>query len=197
MSRLTERGRRTRERILRAATALFSTKGFGRTSVDDVLEASGTGKSQFYHYFENKADLVCTVLREQRREGRPGLQPFESWKGMATWFDRLLDAVEASGDGGRDMIGASAVDLVETDGALRKEIVRTMHLRRRLLFRGLRRMKKRGLLTKDAEPARLAAFAAAAIEGGLHLASSEGTTAPLRDALVECRKHLDRYRADG
>lgn len=32
-------------------------QGVEATSVDDVIEASGTGKSQVYHYFSDKTEL--------------------------------------------------------------------------------------------------------------------------------------------
>lgn len=193
---LTERGRRTRDRILQAAVELFSTKGFGDTSVGDVLEASGTGKSQFYHYFENKADLVREVLRYQRLRSIPNRNPehghLDSWERIRSWFDRLLAVTEDAGSGGLDVIGAFPAELA-SDQTLRREILRTTHLRRRVLHRGLRRMKRRGKLEEDADPERLARFAASAIEGGLHLSSTEGTSDALRDALEETWARLRSY----
>ncbi|MCA9399346.1 MAG: TetR/AcrR family transcriptional regulator [Candidatus Omnitrophica bacterium] len=53
-----ERGQKTRERMLRTAFDLFHQKGVNATSVDEVLEKSGTGKSQFYYYFKSKEGLV-------------------------------------------------------------------------------------------------------------------------------------------
>ena len=47
----TQRGRRTREAIIRAAAGLMYERGVRATSVDDVLLAAQAGKSQFYHYF--------------------------------------------------------------------------------------------------------------------------------------------------
>lgn len=198
MSPLTERGRRTRERILEAAVEAFSEHGFADTSVGDVLDASGTGKSQFYHYFENKADLVREVLRHQRLRSLPSQDPeyghLDSWERIRAWFDQLLEVTEDAGCGGLDLIGAFPSALTR-DESLRREIERTTHLRRRLLYRGLRRMKRHGALTEEADPERLARFAAAAIEGGLHLSSTEGTADALRDALEETWARLRGYAA--
>lgn len=196
MAPLTDRGRRTRDRILRAAVDLFSEKGFGDTSVSDVLDASGTGKSQFYHYFESKADLIREVLRFQRLESLPNRNPdhghLDTWARLRSWFDRLLEMTEASGYGGLNLIGSIPADLAG-HASLRREIVRTAHLRRRLLHRGLRRMKNRGELTEEADPERMASFAAAAIEGGLLLSSTDESTDALRVALDEAWSWLRRY----
>lgn len=199
MPPLTKRGRRTRERILQAAVEAFSTRGFADTSVADVLESSRTGKSQFYHYFENKADLVREVLRFQRLQSLPSRDPkqghLDSWERLRRWLDGLLEMTEEAGCGGLDLVGAFPSQLA-ADPSLRREIRKTTHLRRRVLCRGLSRMKRRGLLVDDADPERLSRFAAAAIEGGLHLSSTEGTPEALRDALGETWARLRDYATD-
>lgn len=40
-------------------------QGIAATGVGDVLRASGTGKSQLYHYFGGKSDLVLAVIDHQ------------------------------------------------------------------------------------------------------------------------------------
>src|SRR5262249_33808870 len=54
MTARTRRGDETRRQILEAARDLFHKQGVVATSPDQVIEASGTGKGQFYHYFKNK-----------------------------------------------------------------------------------------------------------------------------------------------
>ena len=65
----------TRERMLGAALELFHRQGVKGTSVDEILEKSGTGKSQFTHYFRTKEGLVhATIefLHEIIRDGKVG-----------------------------------------------------------------------------------------------------------------------------
>ena len=57
------KGAQTKARIIRAAADLFHKQGVGSTSPDDIIEASGTGKGQFYHYFKSKEGLVHEVLQ--------------------------------------------------------------------------------------------------------------------------------------
>jgi TetR/AcrR family transcriptional repressor of nem operon len=52
--RLTARGALTRDRIVRAAAGLMYANGVAGTTTDQVIEASGTSKSQLYHYFDDK-----------------------------------------------------------------------------------------------------------------------------------------------
>src|SRR5262249_15449652 len=56
------RGRATREQILAAASRLISERGVAETSVDDVIERAGASKSQLYHYFDDRADLLRNVV---------------------------------------------------------------------------------------------------------------------------------------
>ncbi len=199
MARLTDRGRRTRDRILQAAVQEFSAKGFNGASVDDVLRASQAGKSQFYHYFENKADLVRAVLRHWRTESLPFRNPalgrLDSWERLEAWFDEIVRAFGQEQDAGRDLIGAIPTEFVRSDDPLRREVVRTTRLRRRLLHGGLRRMKNRGELAADADPRRLATFAAAAIDGGIRLAHTDDSVAVLQDVLDQTLGRLRNHAA--
>jgi len=43
------KGDETRLRIIEAAAELFNKQGVGATSPDQIIEASGTEKGQFYH----------------------------------------------------------------------------------------------------------------------------------------------------
>ena len=54
---------RTRARLLRAATRLFSNFGYDGVSVDEIVKAAGVNKRMVYHYFENKEGLYAEVLR--------------------------------------------------------------------------------------------------------------------------------------
>ena len=54
--------RDTKNKILDAARVLFCEKGYAATSVQDILDRTGTGKGQFYHYFASKQDLCLAVI---------------------------------------------------------------------------------------------------------------------------------------
>src|SRR6516164_10384070 len=84
------RGAETRLRIIRAAADLFHKQGAGATSPDQVIEMSGTGKGQFYHYFKSKEGLVHEVLQSHLDAIRDGRAPLsyeiESWEDLEKWF---------------------------------------------------------------------------------------------------------------
>lgn len=49
-------------RILEAATSLFSRKGYGSTSVREIVQAAGVTKPALYYYFANKEALFVELI---------------------------------------------------------------------------------------------------------------------------------------
>lgn len=52
------KGERTRNRLLDAAYDAILFKGFARTSIDELVEASGISKSGFFYHFRDKGDMA-------------------------------------------------------------------------------------------------------------------------------------------
>lgn len=50
-----------KSRIVSAAWQLFYEKGYNGTTVDDIIELSGTSKGSFYYYFNTKDELLDTL----------------------------------------------------------------------------------------------------------------------------------------
>src|SRR5207245_593346 len=64
-------------------------------SPDEIIEASGTGKGQFYHYFKNKEGLVHEVLQFYVAAIKSGSAPvkydIQSWEDLERWFSVQVD----------------------------------------------------------------------------------------------------------
>ena len=62
--------RNTRGRIIEAAWRLFYRQGYEDTTVEEIIEESGTSRGSFYHYFEGKDSLLSSVsyLFDQKYE---------------------------------------------------------------------------------------------------------------------------------
>lgn len=52
---------KTRQKILAAALACFTEKGFTETSVEDIREASGVSNGSIYHHFRSKEGVAAAV----------------------------------------------------------------------------------------------------------------------------------------
>jgi AcrR family transcriptional regulator len=52
----------SRERVIAAAAELFRTRGFGATSMREVAERAGLGKSSLYHHIPGKQELLGEIV---------------------------------------------------------------------------------------------------------------------------------------
>jgi TetR/AcrR family transcriptional repressor of nem operon len=57
------KGAATRERILEIAEAAVLAKGFGATSIDEVIAEAGITKSGFFYHFKDKNELARDMVR--------------------------------------------------------------------------------------------------------------------------------------
>jgi len=53
--------RNTRGRIIEAAWQLFYRQGYDDTTVEEIIQESGTSRGSFYHYFEGKDALLSSL----------------------------------------------------------------------------------------------------------------------------------------
>ena len=56
-----QKSRNTREKIIDAAWKLFYRRGYDDTTVEEIIEESGTSRGSFYHYFQGKDGLLSTL----------------------------------------------------------------------------------------------------------------------------------------
>jgi AcrR family transcriptional regulator len=71
----------TRERLIFTAMQLFWEKGYGSTSVADVLHGAGVNSGSLYYFFPGKQDLLIAVLQAYRGGiGEMLLAP--AWQGV-------------------------------------------------------------------------------------------------------------------
>ena len=52
----------TRDKIIKNALKLFAKKGFFKTTVDDIAQATGVAKGTVYLYFKNKQEIYTATM---------------------------------------------------------------------------------------------------------------------------------------
>jgi TetR/AcrR family transcriptional regulator len=83
-----------RNRLLSAATELFSSKGYSATTTREIVTAAGVTKPVLYYYFQNKEGIYLELMREAFAEFDSLLDASRSQRGSATQrLVRLLDQV--------------------------------------------------------------------------------------------------------
>ena len=61
---LPSKGSKTKEKILKRALKLFSSKGFKATTVRDIAGSIGMKQSALYNHFKNKDEILETLIRD-------------------------------------------------------------------------------------------------------------------------------------
>ena len=79
-----KKSRNTRGKIVSAAWKLFYQQGYDDTTIEEIVEESGTSRGSFYHYFEGKDALLSSLsylfddkYAELEKEMDPSLDPIE------------------------------------------------------------------------------------------------------------------------
>lgn len=181
----TARGRRTRAAIIDAAAAMVYQRGVAATTLDDILIASGAGKSQLYYYFDDKADLIGAVIARQVElilQAQPGINQIDSIQGLQTWADGIVAIHGRPGGPFSCPLGTMAAEL-KNDPAYRPALSDAFAQWRKPLSEGILRMQDRGELSPSDQPERLAATLLAALQGGMLLARVASDVTVLRDMI--------------
>ena len=63
MKRVIKSHQLRRNEILDTAQDFFSEKGYGATSISDIIQSAGIAKGTFYHYFKSKEDLLDQLVQ--------------------------------------------------------------------------------------------------------------------------------------
>ena len=194
----TGRGRASRERIVERAADLFAERGIAGTSVDEVLAAAKAGKGQFYHYFRNRDELAAAAVGYRCAQVVDGLSQalgdVSSLAGLEQALAGFIAGFEQAGLPGCP-IGTLATEVAGRNEAARLQAAAGFDAWERLLASALERMRQRGELRADAQPAVLATGLLASIEGGMVLSQTRQDVASLRIAveagLAQVRTHLN------
>jgi TetR/AcrR family transcriptional regulator, transcriptional repressor for nem operon len=194
---VTSKGRATRDRIVDAAADLIYERGVAVVTLDDVREATDTSKSQLYHYFTGKDDLVHAVIERQRERvlgfHTPHLEAPSTWDDIQRWRDAIVEAQAERQCRSGCPLGSLANELSELDQPARNQLSSAFSAWQGLLAEGLAGMIRSGQLRSDADPARLASSTIASLQGGLLLAEIERDTCPLEIALDAAISHLKSF----
>lgn len=91
-----------RRRILAVAAEEFATRGFESASLNQIIDQAGISKGAAYYYFDDKADLFATVIRDGMESFRPppgaaldvdALDAVTFWPAVLASYRGLLDCI--------------------------------------------------------------------------------------------------------
>ena len=69
--------------ILDISENLFATKGYEKTTVNDILDGVGIGKGTFYHYFKSKDEVMDAVIMRMANTAKAASQAIADMPGLS------------------------------------------------------------------------------------------------------------------
>jgi TetR/AcrR family transcriptional regulator, transcriptional repressor for nem operon len=191
------RGADTRLRIIRAAADLFHRQGVRATSPDEVIEASRTGKGQFYHYFRSKEGLVHEVLQTYLNEIKAGKSPvnyeIKSWSDLEKWFLAHVELQKHFEMTRGCPFGTLGNEATENDELIRQDVSLIFEVVKNKLAAFFLKQKARGRLVKKVNEEALADFCIAAIQGGMLMGKIKRDSRPVEATVREAMLHLKTF----
>ena len=195
VARLTERGAKTRSRIVTTAADLMRVRGVGGTTLDDVVSASKVSKSQLYSHFEDKPALVRAVIEfvgEQTisRE-RERLANVRTLAGLRRWRDAIVEHNALQEGRYGCPLGSLANEVSDQDSVARRKLHDLFMAWQELFEDLLRRFQREGVIPQDTDVAHLAAGLVATVQGGYLLAQTSRDVTPMASAIDMALAHLN------
>lgn len=193
-------GAATRERLLAIAEGAVLEKGFGATSIEELIAAAGITKNGFFYHFRDKNALALALLRRYRERDEALFdEVFERGRELSDDpLQALLIALELLAEKTADLPQDFPGCLVATFCYQERLFDRDVHALYRDIVLQWRARFRRSLdavaaVYTPAKPVDLDALAdmvSTAIEGGLVLGRATGSPAILPQQIRLAREHI-------
>jgi TetR/AcrR family transcriptional regulator, transcriptional repressor for nem operon len=182
-----------------AAMQLFQEKGYGSTSIADILQRAGANSGSLYHFFPAKQDLLTAVLDTYFQGIRPMLlEP--AWEGVDEPLERIFVLLARY----RQMlvdtdcfygcpIGNLALELHEPDPAVRERLAANFTAWTGGIEECLAAAADR--LPPDVDRKALAQFVLTTMEGGVMQARTHRSLEAFDASVGQLRNYFDHLAA--
>ena len=189
----------TRQRIVETAMELFWLKGYGSTSIADILSRSQVNSGSLYYFFPGKQDVLIAVLEAYRDGIGPMLlepafdgvdDPVERVFALLGSYRRALIETECTYG---CPIGSLALELHEADPAVRERLAENFTAWVKAVkacFDGAAERFPPGTDTKA-----LAEMALNLMEGGVMQARTYRSIEPFDRAVAQLRAYVEALSA--
>lgn len=171
---------------LERAMQVFWAKGFESTSLDDLCEATGLGRSSLYAAFNDKRDLYLRAL-DYYEDGSAAriaaalAEPVPLRKALAGFLASMIEDIVA-GPGRRGcFIGNCAAELARRDRTAATRVRRSIDRIESVFREALERARARGEIAAGSDATAIARFLTAGIQGLRLVGKANPDRAALRD----------------
>lgn len=185
-----ERSSETTERLVAAAMVVFGERGFAKTSIEDLNNATQMTRGALYHHFDDKADLFRAAFTRMEVELVARIQAAaarhrDPWAAFHAGCVAFLEAcVEPA---------VQRIILLDGPAVLGSDVIRSIESATTLalLEEGIRRAIEGGALPKRPVAPLARMLLGALSESAKHIAHSTNQATTLRDAKAELNRILE------
>lgn len=194
---ISEKGERTRRRIVETARVLFHAQGYTSTSMDDIVRKSRVAKGNLYYYFPSKEALGHAVVDQtvaEQFEGGALAVDGDPVQEIVAMFRRSERALADGRCKGGCLFGNLALEVSDLHDGLRRKLDQVFAVWEERLEALLEAGMRDGVLTADLDPKATARFLVATLEGGILLAKVKRNVAALRACTAMVERLLESLR---
>ena len=195
--KLTQKGLATRGRIVEGAAAEVRARGVADTTLDDIRHATGTSKSQLFHYFpQGRSQLLLAVAQHEAdrvlADQQPHLDDLTSWQAWTSWRDTVIRRYREQG---RHCPLSTLLSQIGPNEPGSREIVVDLLTRwQDRLADGIRHLRATGEVGAHIDADRSAAALLAGLQGGVVVLLATGNSTHLEIAVDSA---IEQLRASG
>lgn len=188
----------TREQIIAQAAPIFNQQGYSRTSISDIMRATGLKKGGIYNHFASKDELALaafdyTYERLSQRVGdamqQAGDDPLAQIQAMIRVYNQLTPHMPVAG--GCPILN-TAVDSDDTHPDLYARVQQVVNRWRRSIVKRVARGIERGVIRPDVDAEELASLIIATIEGAVLLVRLHHDPVHMQRATAHLLDHIER-----
>lgn len=191
---MANKGENTKQRIIEDATRLFHRKGFGATSVNDLLSATGVTKGSLYFHYSGKEALGIAVLEKAAvafmrflDDALNGSTPADS---LDNFFKAALHKHQESGFVGGCLFGNTALEASDTFPTYAHRVAEVFNAWTEKLQTIIAQAQDSDLIRRDVPAEQLAQLVVATIEGAIMQSRLHKSAEPMTCALKTLRTLL-------
>ncbi|PKL18193.1 MAG: hypothetical protein CVV49_06985 [Spirochaetae bacterium HGW-Spirochaetae-5] len=185
-----QKGDETKERIKDAALRLFHLRGYGSTSISDIIESTGVKKGNLYFHYSSKENLALEVLKGALALYEEHISAGVKRGASADKLESLINAIADYHINGNFRAGCIFGNMALESGGTGSEIsefVKDVFTQWENNFERIINLSvKEGDLVLRETPRVLARMIISSIEGGLMLSKIYGKI----DPLLNCREFI-------
>ena len=186
----------TKEKIIKASSALFNTKGYKTTSLSDITTATGYTKGAIYRHFENKdvleieafESMIKTVFLVLKTKIKAAKNSKEKLFIFLTHFENYI--TDQNTNGGCPLLNL-AIEVDDTNFDLKKKAQNALLVFKESIHTIIRNGKKYNEIKPTINEELVASVIIASLEGGIMMSKLRNSDTDIKNVVNHLKSWIE------